>query len=109
MRTSLGTHVLRPDFRVNLASRAPGLPDLSRYNNPANANFDFIRGIRYGRFAASRAVPMLSFWDSEDETAALDLAIETIPLNESMSFAFLKGFAAEFRHTYRYRFRSRAA
>ncbi|HLW81408.1 MAG TPA: hypothetical protein VKS20_05140 [Candidatus Acidoferrales bacterium] len=49
---------------------------------------------------------MLSCWDPEDETAALDLAIETIPLNESMSFAFLKGFAAEFRHTYKHRFRA---
>lgn len=49
---------------------------------------------------------MLSFWEREDETAALDLAIETIPLNESMSFAFLKGFAAEFRQTYKHRFRA---
>jgi hypothetical protein len=106
MRTSLGTHAPRPRFPVTLASTAPVLPDLSRYNNPASANFDFIRGIRYGRLAASRAVPMLSFWDPEDETAALDLALETIPLNESMSFAFLKGFAAEFRHTYKHRFRA---
>jgi hypothetical protein len=106
MRTSPGTHAPRPRFPVTLPSLAPVLPDLTRYNNPANANFDFVRGIRYGRFAASRAVSRLSFWDSEDETAALDLAIETIPLSESMSFAFLKGFAAEFRHTYKHRFRA---
>jgi len=106
MRTSLGMHALSPRSSATLTSTAPVLPDLSRYNNPANANFDFIRGIRYGRLAASRSVPMLSCWDPEDETAALDLAIETIPLNESMSFAFLKGFAAEFRHTYKHRFRA---
>jgi hypothetical protein len=52
MRTSLGTHAPRPRFPVTLASTAPVLPDLSRYNNPASANFDFIRGIRYGRLAA---------------------------------------------------------
>jgi hypothetical protein len=94
------THAVTPGSRIR------ALPDLGRYNSPANVNADFIRGIRYGRFAASRAVSMLSFWDPEDETAALDLAIETIPLNESMSFAFLKGFAAEFRHTYKHRFRA---
>lgn len=61
-----------------------------------------MRGIRYGRLAASRA-PRSSLWDFENETDLLDLAIESVPLSESMSFAFLKGFAAEFRQSYQRR------
>lgn len=61
-----------------------------------------MRGIQYGRLAATRA-PRYSLWDFENETDLLDLAIESVPLSESMSFAFLKGFAAEFRNTYQRR------
>lgn len=79
-----------------------GLPDLSAFNSPATAKADLIRGVTYGRLAASRAASCLS-WDFENETDALDLAIEDVPLSESMSFAFLRGFAAEFRHAYQRR------
>lgn len=75
------------------------LPDLSQFNNPASVRADLVRGVKYGRAAASR-VAHRSSWDFENETDALDLAIENVPISESMSFAFLRGFAAEFRHAY---------
>lgn len=80
----------------------PSLPDLSVYNNPANAPADFQRGLRIGRQAASRAKIQAS-WDLDTESFAMDIALEKVPLAQSMSFAFLKGFAASFRETYRVR------
>ena|SRR5690348_13893534 len=92
------------NFRITskLSPALSNLPDLSRFNNPVSARADLVRGVRYGRIAAARAARG-SNWDFEDETDALDLAIESVPLSESMSFAFLRGFAAEFRQTYQRR------
>lgn len=87
---------------ATIASSIASLPNLSQYNDLATVRADFLRGIKWGRLTAVSLTT--SRWTFYDETAALDLAIESTPLSESMSFAFLKGFAAEFRHSFRLRY-----
>lgn len=85
-----------------ISSSIPALPDLSRYNNPATAPADFQRGLKTGIHAARRA--KRGTWNLNDETAELDVALDGVPVSQSMSFAFLRGFASGFRETYRVRF-----
>lgn len=78
------------------------LPDLSLFNNPANAPADFQRGLWTGTQAGSKLTGS-AYWDFEDESFQMDVALDDVPLAQSMSFAFLKGFAAGFRSAYRAR------
>lgn len=101
----------RPHFPVHWDERGnrigpstEALPDLGLYNNPANAPVDFQRGLWTGTQAGSK-FKRATYWDFEDESSQMDVALEDVPLAQSMSFAFLKGFAAGFRHAYRLRFR----
>lgn len=61
------------------------------------------RGLRTGTLAGSK-LKRAAYWDFEDETFRLDIALDDVPLPQSISFAFLKGFAAGFRNAYRVRF-----
>jgi len=102
MSANSKSHASRVSVTSTLSPALSKLPDLSRFNNLSSARADLVRGVRYGRLAAFQAAHC-SNWDFEGETDALDLAIESVPLDESMSFAFLRGFAAEFRQTYQRR------
>lgn len=95
------------NFRITstLSPAISRLPDLSRYNNPATMKADLIRGIKWGRLAACKAT-VRCMGNFDEEADALDLAIEGVPLGESMSFAFLRGFAGEFRQIYQRRLSS---
>lgn len=103
MATAVHSHPPWNKSSATVGSPIPALPNLSRYNNPADAAADLRRGVRTGRQAAVH-VTMASSWRLEDETAELDIALDDVPVSQSMSFAFLKGFASGFRETYRARF-----
>lgn len=103
MATAVHSHPLWNRSSKAVASPAPGFPDLSGYNNPANALADFQRGFKTGRQAALSATKRRA-WKPDHETAELDTALDAVPIFQSMSFAFLRGFASGFRETYRARF-----
>ena len=103
MSTAANSHSLWNKSSKAAGSFIPALPDLSRYNNPANAPAEFQRGLKTGIQAARRAKRGGS-WSLNYETAELDTALDRVPVSQSMSFAFLRGFASGFRETYRVRF-----
>lgn len=103
MATAVHWHPSGNQSSKTVGSYIPTLPNLSLYNNPDDAAADFRRGVRIGRQAALQS-PITGSWNLDDETAELDIALDDVPVSESMSFAFLKGFASGFRETYRARF-----
>lgn len=102
MSTALQSRSPRDGRNRATGSLRSSLPDLSIYNNPANAPAEFQRGLRTGKQTALRA-RTYGVWNLNDENFAVDIALDRVPVAQSMSFAFLKGFAAGFRETYRAR------
>lgn len=100
MAAAVHSHPLWNHSSKTTASRVLALPDLSCYNDPANAFADFQRGLRMGQQSALHTTGR-SVWTLDDETSELDIALDTVPISQSMSFAFLRGFACGFRETYR--------
>jgi hypothetical protein len=96
--------ILWDERRNRIGPSTETLPDLSRYDNPAHAPADFQRGLGTGTLAGSK-LKRAAYWDFKDESFRLDVALEDVPIAQSMSFAFLKSFAAGFRYAYRARFR----